>query len=284
MSLGPPSAGGPIAREAMELDLRAKADWVWRETVRIHGIAPETRLASSLSCVEILVALYYGGVLAHDPAHPFWELRDRFVVSKGHGSIALYPILADRGFFPVRELERVCQPGSFLGSIPDPLIPGYETVNGSLGHGLGVALGMAYALRQKGSPSHVFVLVGDGELYAGANWEAIMLAAHHRMGNLTVIVDNNGRCMLDDCRNVIDLRPRTASFAGFGWHAEEVDGHEIAAVHAALARLKAMDDRPKVLVANTRKGKGVPILEADPMCHVRTLSFAEVQRLLGERS
>jgi transketolase len=158
------------------IDLKAKARWVWLETLRIHRRAPETRLASSLSPVEIFVALYYGGVLRFNPTQPLTETRDRCIISKGHGSICMYPILADLGFFAMEELEHVCESGSFLGGIPDPVIPGYETVNGSLGHGLGVATGMALGLNRKGSDRDVFVIAGDGELHEGSNWEAAMFA------------------------------------------------------------------------------------------------------------
>ena len=129
--------------------LESKAQWVRRETLRIHHLAPETRIASSLSDVEIFVALYYGGILSFDPADPRWEGRDRFIVSKGHGGVSLYPILADLGFFDRRHLARVCRADSFLGAIPDMLVPGFETINGSLGQGLGVACGIAKGLKQK---------------------------------------------------------------------------------------------------------------------------------------
>ena len=141
-------------------ELQQKADWVRRETIRLHGKSPETRLASSLSAVEILTVLFYGGKLKFDPSSPDWEGRDRFIVSKGHGSISFYPILADLGFFPKEELEIIGRKESFLGSIPDPVIPGYETVNGSLGHGPGVGTGMALGLKVRKSDSKVVVMVG----------------------------------------------------------------------------------------------------------------------------
>jgi transketolase len=173
------------------VDLKEKAKWVWRETLAINRRAPETRIASSLSVIEIFVALYYGRILEFKPADPRWDERDRCVISKGHGSICMYPILADLGFFPQEELHRVCKAGGILGGIPDPIIPGYETVNGSLGHGLGVASGMALALKRKGGRQSVFVVCGDGELHEGANWEAMMFASQHRLDNLHLIVDNN---------------------------------------------------------------------------------------------
>ena len=264
-------------------ELEAKARWVWTETLRLHQLAPETRVASSLSAVEIFTVLYYGGLLAHDGSDPRWEGRDRLIVSKGHGSVCLYPILADRGYFDAAELDRICLPGSFLGGIPDTIIPGYETINGSLGHGIGVACGMALALKRKGSPSHVFVVTGDGELCEGSMWEGVMFAAHHKLDNLTVIIDNNKICMLDLCERVITLEPLEERFKSFGWDAHRVDGHDIASLRQSLIALKqrGCTDRPAVLIADTVKGKGVPELEHDTLCHIRTLTSDEIARATG---
>ncbi len=257
--------------------LKEKALWVRKATLNIHKIAPETRLASSLSDVEIFVALYYGGVLKFDAKNPRWEERDRLIISKGHGSISLYPILADLGFFDKSELEKVCQKGSFLGGIPDTTIPGYETINGALGHGLGVASGSAVALRNKNSDSKVFVLMGDGELYEGAVWEAVMFAAEHKLDNLILILDNNKIAMLDYCKNIIDLLPLEEKFKAFKWDVETIDGHDTKAVLESLRKLKeAENGRPKVLIANTIKGKGVPQLENDALCHIKSLNEEEV--------
>ena len=264
-------------------ELAAKARWVWAETLRIHRRAPETRVASSLSAVEILTCLYYGGVLRFDPANPRWEGRDRFIVSKGHGSISLYPILADLGYFPLTELERVCKAGSFLGGIPDPIIPGYEAINGSLGHGLGVGCGMALALHHRGSRSRVWVMVGDGEMHEGAVWEAILFAGHRQVGNLALIVDNNGRCMLNDTERVVGLAPLGAKLKAFGWHVEECDGHDLDAVRTCLASINRRTDGPPcALIANTIKGHGVPMLEASPISHVLTVPAVEINRILGD--
>ncbi len=263
--------------------LESKAQWVRRETLRIHRLAPETRIASSLSDVEIFVALYYGGILGYDPADPRWEGRDRFIVSKGHGGVSLYPILADLGFFDRRHLARVCRAGSFLGAIPDMLVPGFETINGSLGQGLGVACGIARGLKQKKSAAGVYVLLGDGELGEGSVWEAVMFAAHHQLDNLVLIVDSNKKSMLGYCSSILNLLPLEEKFAGFGWDVAAVDGHDVRAVHAQLSRCKASrQGRPQALVANTVKGKGVPLLEEDELCHVRTLNAEEVLAAMGE--
>jgi len=275
------SEGNATARSGEALE--RKAQWVRRETLRIHHLAPETRIASSLSDVEIFVALYYGGVLRVDPAEPRWEGRDRFIVSKGHGGVSLYPILADLGFFDRRHLARACRAGSFLGAIPDMLVPGFETINGSLGQGLGVACGIARGLKQKASAAGVYVLLGDGELCEGSVWEAVMFAAHHRLDNLVAIVDSNKKSMLGHCASILDLLPLEEKFAAFGWDVAAVDGHEVRAVREELVRFKAAGQgRPKVLVANTIKGKGVPLLEQDALCHVRTLNAQETLAAMGE--
>lgn len=264
--------------------LRRKARDIRRATLEVHRTAPETRVASSLSSVEIFTTLYYGGLLKIHPDDPLNDGRDRIVISKGHGSICVYPILADLGFFPKAALATVCREGSFLGGIPDPCIPGYETVNGSLGHGLGVAAGMAIALRLRRHPAKVVVVCGDGELNEGSVWEAVMFAAHHRLGNLTLIVDNNRRCMLNHTREVIYLDPLAPRFAAFGWKAQTVtDGHDVEALHQALAAALAdPEERPKVLVAQTVKGKGAPSLETDPLAHVQVLSGATIDQLLSQ--
>ncbi len=251
------------------VDLRAKADWVWRETLQIHRRAPETRLASSLSSVEIFVALYYGEILQFTPTNPRDESRDRCIISKGHGSICMYPILADLGYFPMEELQHVCESGSFLGGIPDPVIPGYETVNGSLGHGLGVATGVALGLKQKVSNQRVFVVAGDGELHEGANWEAIMFAAQHKLDNLHLIVDDNSISMLGYTSDIVSHGDLGVRLSAFGWDCMEVQGHDVLAVQAALKEQKVKSEgKPKALIAKTLKGRGVPGLENAPLSHI----------------
>ncbi len=268
--------------ELMEY-LEKKAAWVKQETLKIHRIAPGIRLASSLSCIELLTALYYGKILKYDPADIYCEERDRLIISKAHGSVSFYPILADLGYFALEELGRVGKAGSILGDIPDCSIPGYETVNGSLGHGLGVACGVALALKRKKRAEKVFVLSGDGELYEGSVWEAIMFAAHHNLNNLVLVIDNNKICMLDYCTRILNLEPLDEKFRAFGWQPSEVDGHNMKEVYSALQSLKQDGSAgPKVLIANTVKGKGVPRLEADSLCHIRALKTEEIDQLLME--
>lgn len=263
-------------------ELKRKADWVRKETIRLHGRSPETRLASSLSAVEILTVLFYGGKLKFDPARPDWEGRDRFIVSKGHGSISFYPILADLGFFPAKELEIIGRKESFLGSIPDPVIPGYETVNGSLGHGPGVGTGMALGLKVRKSDSKVVVMVGDGELYEGAVWEAVMFAGHHNLNNLIMILDHNKISMLNYCEEIISHGEIESRFAAFGWDTYRADGHDVTAVSEVFDRMFASSSlKPKILIADTVKGKGVTELENDHLCHIKSLKIDRVEELLG---
>lgn len=257
--------------------LKDKALWVRRETLKIYRVSSEVRLASSLSPVEIFVALYYGKILKYKPKNTQWEKRDRFIISKPHGSVSLYPILADFGFFNKKELKKVGQNGALLGSIPDTTVPGFETINGALGHGLGVACGVALGLKKKNSSSKVFVLSGDGELYEGAVWEAIMFASHHKLNNLILIIDNNKIAMLDYCKNIIDLTPLQEKFRAFKWEVNIVNGHKMEEVYGILKKMKESKNKyPKVLIANTVKGKGVPQLENDALCHIRSLKKDEI--------
>lgn len=260
-----------------------KSRWVWRETIKIHRNSPETRLASSLSPIDIFVALYYGDVIRFNPKAPLSELRDRCIISKGHGSICMYPILADLGFFSMSELDRVCETGGFLGGIPDPVIPGYETVNGSLGHGLGVSAGIALGLKVKKSDRHVFVVTGDGELHEGANWEAIMFASHHNLDNLHLIVDNNKICMLDHTVNIVSHGELAARLESFGWDCIEVNGHNVLEVHETLLSMKSQSNsKPKALIAHTKKGVGVQSIENVPLCHIMNPKRDELDALLVE--
>lgn len=266
------------------VDLSEKARWVWRETLKIHRSAPETRLASSLSPIEIFVALYYGGIVRFRPTEPFWDLRDRCVISKGHGSICMYPILADLGYYSPLELDRVCQTGGFLGGIPDPIVPGYETINGSLGHGLGVSAGIALGLKRKGIDRNVFVVVGDGELHEGAVWEGIMFSAQQRLDNLHLIVDDNQISMLGYTNDIISNRGLSARLKAFGWECMEVNGHDVEAVRDTLVRMKGqVEGKPKALIARTIKGRGVPGLENAPLSHVMNPKPELLDQLLNQK-
>lgn len=262
--------------------LSKKAKYVRIETLKIHKKLPETRVASSLSCVEIFVAMYYGNILKYNPNDPNDKNRDRFIISKGHGSISMYPILADLGFFSKEELSNVGN--NFLGSIPDPVIPGYETINGSLGHGLGVGSGVALALKRKNQKQNVVVLVGDGELNEGSIWEAVMFASQHKLDNLTLIVDYNHVSMLNFSKNIIDLSPLRDKFEAFRWSVFEIkDGHNVDEVYKALKEaIDYKDKKPKVVIANTVKGKGVDFLEKSSLSHVLSIKSNDIKKYIEE--
>lgn len=281
------TAAKNIFNSAMQFEelLHRKAEWVREQTLLIHKRAAETRVASSLSPVEIFTALYYGGVINFDPKQPYWDGRDRVIISKGHGSLCMYPILADLDFYEMSELEKVCTKGSFLGGIPDPIIPGYETVNGSLGHGVGVSCGMALALKTQGKPQNVFVITGDGELHEGSNWEGFLFASHHQLDNLNVIVDYNECCMLGPTDNILSLGSLTQKLTAFGFEVDTVDGHDVIACQKKLALMTTIkNQKPKALIAKTVKGKGAPKLEGNPLCHVTGLSPSEVDEILKKGS
>jgi len=265
----------------MKNDLQERVDWVWRETINIHRNAPETRIASSLSPIEIFVSLFYGGILEFFPKEPLSKIRDRLIISKGHGSICMYPILADLGFFDRSELLKICKAGGILGGIPDPIIPGYETVNGSLGHGLGVATGSAIALKTKQVPNSVFVVCGDGELHEGSCWEAIMFAAHHNLDNLNVIIDDNSISMLGHTDSIISHKSLAKKFHAFGWDVYNTNGHDIHETCSILECAKRSRKlKPKVVIAKTLKGKGVPGLENQPLCHIMNPSKETLSKIL----
>ena len=264
-------------------ELEKKSDWVWRETLKIHYGSPETRVASSLSPIEILVSLYYGGFVSLYPKNPFSLLRDRIIISKGHGSLCMYPILADLGFFSKKELKKVCKSGSFLGGIPDPIIPGYETINGSLGHGVGVGSGMAFALKNKESKKNVFVLTGDGELHEGSNWEAFMFASHHSLNNLIVLVDNNKISMLGHTDSILSHRNLQKKMDSFGWKTYEVeDGHNVKDIIKTLNfAVNYNSNKPKMIIFNTNKGNKVPGLENIPLSHVTAITQENIKLLIS---
>ncbi len=215
-------------------------------------------VGGAFSCTDILVALYYGGVLKYDSTNPKLEQRDRFILSKGHAAIALYAILADLDYFSNSELE-LFNNGGMLGEHPDISIPGIEINSGSLGHGLGVGAGMALAAKIDEKKYKIFVLLGDGECNEGSVWEAAMFAAHHNLDNLTGIVDRNGLCIHGSTEEINHLDPLDKKFESFGWCVETMDGHDIDEI---VSKVKDNNSgKPKMIIANTVKGKGVSFME-----------------------
>lgn len=267
----------------MDLEqLKQKSRQLWCETLKLHRQEPGIRIASSLSCVELLTVLFYGGFLKLYPDQPYHPDRDRFIASKGHGAAALYPILADLGFFPADRLNEVGSPRTDYGMIPDPGVPGVETVNGSLGHGLGVGAGMALSLKQAHHPAKVVVLHGDGELGEGSVWEAAAFAGEMHLNNLFLLLDVNRKSMLGTCRRNLEQWERM--FQAFSWETAVCAGHDPAEIRNALTKLFSREsDRPSVLLLDTVKGHGVPELERSELAHVMSLKPERIEALIAER-
>lgn len=231
-------------------------------------------IASSLSCVELLVALYHGGVLRVSSQNPDQPSRDRFILSKGHAETVYYALLADLGYFPKSWLETSYRRGDCkLGGHPDHNLPGVEISSGALGHGLGIGAGLALAARLAGSPRRQIVLMGDAECTEGSVWEAAMFAASHKLDNLVGIVDRNMIGSLDFTDNYTALEPFAEKWSAFGWRTLTVDGHDFDALLPALDQAcRPGQGAPSLIVAQTVKGKGVSFIENDPCWHVKCIS------------
>jgi transketolase len=221
-----------------------------------------------LSSADILATLYLGQILNVNPKEPRWEQRDRFVMSKGHCSGAFYSTLALRGFFPIEQLKTFMDPLSMLNGHPDRnKLPGIEANTGPLGHGLPIGVGMALAARMRNEAWRVFVLVGDGELQEGSNWEAAMCAQQYKLDNLVVIVDRNGIQQGDFTESTIRMEPLADRWAAFGFAVKELSGHDHAALHEAFGSVPIESGKPTCFIARTIKGKGVSFAENKPAWH-----------------
>jgi transketolase len=231
-------------------------------------------IVSSLSFVDILVTLYYGGNLNIDSSHPDLEDRDRFFLSKGHGEAALYAVLADLGFFPISWLDTQYRKGDcYLGGHPDRKIPGVEITSGSLGHGLGLATGTSLAAKMDNKAHLQFVLMGDAECTEGSIWEAALFASKHKLDNLIAIVDRNRIGSIDFTNKFTSLEPFCEKWKSFGWETIVCDGHDCKQLHEAFQYARIRDiSQPLIIIAETIKGKGIPFMENDPTWHVRSLS------------
>ena len=221
--------------------------------------------STSLSMVEIVTALYFGGILRYDAENPHDPERDRFVLSKGHGAPGLYAVLAEAGYFPVEDLATLRKLGSPLEGHPNMCrLPGVEASTGSLGQGLSIGIGHALAARIDGAGYRVYVMVGDGESEQGQVWEAIMYAGNHELDNLTLIIDRNGFQQTAAVDDIQPLDPLADKLRSFHFEVREIDGHDLDQVIAAFEWALDVSGRPQAIIANTVKGKGVSLLEAHP--------------------
>ena len=263
------------------LELKRIANGLRRRVIELSHRAGTPHLGSSLSCLDILTALYWS-VLRIDPANPTDPLRDRFILSKGHAGLALYVALAERKFFPSDILDTYNSDGGRLAEHPGPgCVPGVEAATGSLGHGLSLSLGMALAARLLGQSIRVFALLSDGECNEGSVWEAAMMAPAQQVAGLTAIVDYNKWQATARSNETLNLAPLAAKWAAFGWEVEEVNGHDFNELIPALTKLPEAG-KPRAIIAHTIKGRGVSFMEDDNNWHYRIPTADEVQKAAQE--
>lgn len=262
-------------------ELKKKAVGFRKDILTMLVKAGSGHTGGSLSIVEILTALYYYKMRV-DPKNPSWELRDRFILSKGHGCPALYAVLADLGFFPRQELWTLRKLGSRLQGHPQLGLPGLEISSGSLGQGLSIANGIALGLRLDGKPCRVYCLIGDGEANEGQIWEAAMTAAHYNLDNLCAVMDRN-RFQIDGlCCDTKEMPQMRLRWEAFGWHVVEVDGHDIEKLMDALDEAERTKKKPAIIIADTIKGKGVSFIEHNNKFHGVAPTKEEFERALKE--
>jgi transketolase len=254
-----------------------------RKIVLTMAAGKRGHLASAASLVEILRVLY-DDILRYDPQNPRWFQRDRFILSKGHGCLALYVVLAEKGFFPESELLTFCQSNSLLGGHPEyGKIPGVEASTGSLGHGLAIGIGFALNARYEKADYRVFVVVSDGESNEGSVWESAMCASKHRLSNLVVLVDYNKQQSYGPTHEVLELEPFAAKWRAFGFAVTEVDGHNVEELRSVLSKMPLAPDKPSVVICHTVKGRGFSFVENNPHWHHKiNPTDKEIQALLAE--
>lgn len=268
-------------REALLKRLEAEARQLRRNVWRALRAGGGGHAGGSLSAADILAALYFHRLRVR-PSEPDWPERDRFVLSKGHANAALGAVLAQAGFIEDAVLDRFYGFESPFGMHPDIKVAGVEMCTGALGHGLAVAMGMALGARIQKKPFHTFVMLGDGELHEGSNWEAAMAASHYRLANLTAIVDHNKISQSGRVEEIIGVDPLADKWRAFGWETREIDGHDMTQVVDALNALPFHPDRPSALIAHTVKGKGVSFAENTYLWHSNNVNDEILARALAE--
>jgi transketolase len=262
-------SGGDADSRCMNADLSLLKKQIVKATLAVGA----AHIPSAFSILDILWVLY-DRVLTFDPTNPGSDNRDRFILSKGHGSLALYAVLAEKGFFPATELQGFATSGSRLGGHPDwRKVPGVEASTGSLGHGLPIAVGIAMGMRIRQNPRRVFVLVGDGECNEGSIWESSLLAAHHNLSSLTCIVDFN-----HSTDRALGLGNLARKFSAFGWRAIRVPGHHQERLFQALTSIDAK--KPTAIIAHTIKGRGYRPMENNPAWHHASVKPEELSEVL----
>jgi transketolase len=270
------------AHKASDDELRALARKLRSHTLVMISRAKTSHIGSCLSVADILAVLY-GRILRFDPKRPTLPSRDRLIVSKGHAAAIVYAAVAEAGFMPVERLEEFARNGGQLyGHVTHGGVPGIEMSSGSLGHGLPVGAGMALTGKRAGEPWRVFVVMSDGELDEGSNWEAMLFAGHHQLDNLTIIIDYNKIQSLDWVDKTLRLEPLADKFRAFGWSVREVDGHDVKDLSSALELVPLEPGRPNAIIAHTVKGKGVSWMEGKVLWHYKQPTPDELVTALEE--
>jgi transketolase len=237
-------------------------------------------IGAALSLVEI-VRVLYDDILRFRAHEPKWPGRDRFVLSKGHGCLALYAVLADKGFFPLEELDRFCRFESILGGHPEVITPGVEACTGALGHGLPIGIGLALAARMQKRDSRIVVLMGDGEINEGSVWEAAACADKHRLGNLTAIIDYNKMQSAGSVFEIQNMEPLADKWTSFGFQVLEANGHDVADLRRTLARAMSLSaTQPRLVICHTVKGKGIPAAENNAAWHHKSELSEDVRQAI----
>jgi transketolase len=263
----------------IKLDTRSQA--LRRTIIRTLAAGQRGHVGAAFSLVEILRVLY-DDVLRYDPTRPHWPERDRFVLSKGHGCLALYAMLADKGFFPEAELSKFCKSDGLLGGHPEHHIPGVEASTGSLGHGMSIALGFALSARLARASRRTFVVIGDGESNEGSVWEAALSAGKHRLGQFTVLTDYNKHQSYASTSVVQDLEPLGDKWRAFGFAVRDVNGHDVDELRQVLGALPLDPGKPSAIICHTVKGKGIPYAENNMAWHHQNkVTSADAERLLA---
>lgn len=264
------------------IELKKTAAIVRQDIVKMVHAASSGHPGGSLSAAEIMTALYFE-IMDIDPANPKKDIRDKFVLSKGHAAPVLYATLARRGFFSAEELMNLRQTGAMLQGHPDMKgTPGVEMSTGSLGQGLSAAVGMALAGQLNKDGKEIYTLLGDGELDEGIVWEASMAAAHYKLGNLIAFVDYNGLQIDGKNDDVMGIKPLDKKFEAFGWDVQVIDGHSHEAIIEAVNKAKTVANKPSMIIAETVKGKGVSFMENNPGWHGKAPSDDELKQAITE--
>ena len=238
-------------------------------------------VGSALSLVEIIRVLY-DDVLNHNPRDPKWVQRDRFILSKGQGCLALYVMLAEKGYFPESELWKFCKSDGILGGHPEVKVPGVEASTGSLGHGLSIGIGFALSAKYNRDRHRVFVLIGDGESNEGSIWEGALSAGKHGLDNLVVITDYNKHQSYSTTTEVQELEPLGDKWRSFGFAVDEVDGHDVGQLNKVLSDLPLETGKPTAIICHTVKGKGFPFVENNMSWHHKNgFTSDEIQALMA---